>query len=59
MTEDSEACASSSVGVFGSAFSKLIIETLTEAVILVEDNIPGASLDGWDPSQLHIVGLKR
>ena len=58
MTEHSEACTSSSVGKFGSAFSKLIIETLTEAVILVEDSIPGASLDGH-PSQIHIVELKH
>ena len=58
VTEHSEACASSSVGEFGSAFSKLIIETLTEAVIVVEDNMPGPSLDGQDPSQLHVVELK-
>ena len=28
-------------------------------MILVESDIPGASLDGRDPSELHIVELKR
>ena len=31
----------------------------TEPTILVESDIPGASLDGRDPSELHIVELKR
>ena len=30
-----------------------------EPVILVEENMPGASLDGRDPSELHVVELKR
>ena len=30
-----------------------------EPMILVESDIPGASLDGRDPSELHIVELKQ
>ena len=31
----------------------------TEPTILVESDIPGALLDGRDPSELHVVELKR
>lgn len=46
MTEDYGACTTSSVCKFESAINELITETLKEAVILVENNIPGALLDG-------------
>jgi len=59
MEEDSEASASLSVGKFRSAIYESLTETLTEAVILFKDNIPGALLDGQDPSQLYVKELKR
>ena len=31
----------------------------TETMNLVESDIPGALLDGRDPSKLHVVKLKR
>ena len=31
----------------------------TEPMILGESDIPGALLDGRDPSELHVVELKR
>ncbi len=30
-----------------------------DTIVLKEENIPGASLKGRDPSQLHVVELKR
>ena len=44
---------------FSSWWGYDLMNNTTEPMILVESDIPGASLDGWDPSKLHVVELKR